>query len=827
MVAVALIGIISVGLVGVFANVSKAIQVSKTKSLASNLAQEQMQILKQRSFNRVLITTAAAFITPEFPSIPYDPGYYPPETISEGGIKFIRYTHVQVVTENSGALSYLSSVADTGMKVITVTVTWYEGASRKKLQLRNILANIDTTQSNSVFKGSVTISPTTTGISGALVTVAENVGWQDFTNATGAYQITLSPGTYRLVASARGYFSSFAVVSVAANGTTSANFPMVAMGSGTVTGSVWVNTRPVISAVVGSTMNSVGFCQEYVELFNPSTWTWTVASGPTTSVIDLKYQRTGQAFPTTIAMNFTNYTIPARSYYLYSNTGTVIVAGTSRTADAVFAASNAGYPDLILTAGGGGCGSSGKADAVSIVDNASSQTLDTLGWSQGGINPEMFETSPYPQGIGLEDNEQFLRKTSTSGVVLGLGRAYDSGDNSQDFIGYTPISFPPRNSSVSEPVVAGIPAVGAIVSGSDGLSQATTATLTGSPSWASFQLTSVATGTWNVIVASNDAILEISSVVVTANNTTNILNSITFPTWNYTGYNSVVLSSDASEGFISGRVTDSVGSAIASGINVGVGAILTPASSSNGMYFLRLSSGTYDVTANPNNGNSMYIAQTSHTLSVELGRIKSDVNFVLAQGGRMRGFVTRDGTNPLSGISIAAFDSNGNVRGQEVSAIDGRYLIVNISTGLYTVEPVLGSGETATPSSTTVTVTAGSTVSIATFTITGAFGTVRGNATASSQAIRTGVLVVCTTTTISGVPPTLSYASITGAGYYMTNTYEDGTYSLDVRGSTSTTYKLYAYYTTFTGSTSSTTVRSQTNVSITAGQTTSGVNFSW
>ena len=52
MIAVALLGIISLGMVGVFGSVSKGIQFSKDKTLASNLCQEQMQILKAKSIQQ-------------------------------------------------------------------------------------------------------------------------------------------------------------------------------------------------------------------------------------------------------------------------------------------------------------------------------------------------------------------------------------------------------------------------------------------------------------------------------------------------------------------------------------------------------------------------------------------------------------------------------------------------------------------------------------------------------------------------------------------------------------------------------------------------------
>jgi hypothetical protein len=88
------------------------------------------------------------------------------------------------------------------------------------------------------------------------------------------------------------------------------------------------------------------------------------------------------------------------------------------------------------------------------------------------------------------------------------------------------------------------------------------------------------------------------------------------------------------------------------------------------------------------------------------------------------------------------------------------------------------------------------------------------------------VMIVCSTSTFT-VPPTLNSGTLTGAGYYSTNSYEDGTYTMDVYGSTTTTYNLYAYYTQFSAVSPTVSTRTATSISVTAGQTTSGVNFSW
>ena len=106
-------------------------------------------------------------------------------------------------------------------------------------------------------------------------------------------------------------------------------------------------------------------------------------------------------------------------------------------------------------------------------------------------------------------------------------------------------------------------------------------------------------------------------------------------------------------------------------------------------------------------------------------------------------------------------------------------------------------------------------------------GAIVGAVSAGGQPIRTGVLLVVSTGTIVN-PPTLSTAALTAAPYYVGSSQEDGTYRLDVRHSTNPAYRVYAFYSTITGS--ATVSISQLNVAgvqVTAGGTTSGVNFSW
>jgi hypothetical protein len=148
------------------------------------------------------------------------------------------------------------------------------------------------------------------------------------------------------------------------------------------------------------------------------------------------------------------------------------------------------------------------------------------------------------------------------------------------------------------------------------------------------------------------------------------------------------------------------------------------------------------------------------------------------------------------------------------------------------VLPSLDSLEASNPISSTVTILGigGAPQFTATFIISGALGTISGTVKSGGQPIKTGVLLVVTTTTLNGTPPAppdLSTSTLTGPPYYMVSSLEDGTYTAEVRGSTNPAYRVYAYYPSPSGTTVSLSTGMVSSVQVTAGQATTGVNFSW
>ena len=809
--------------------IQKAIQASKNRTLASNLAQEKMQILKQKVYYQVLVTTDPAHNTVDFApeSIDYDSGYFPPETISEAGVTYTRYTYVQVAREDSGELVLLApNTPDTGLKLITVTIVWSQGGRKKKLSLRNVMSNPDTVMSNSAFNGTARDSSDSSPINGVLVSIVENSGWRDTTSAAGAYAINASPGSYTMVVTAENYFPQMRSVSIGANATQTQDFSLVRIATGTITGYAWVADHLVISQIVGSTISPSGFDQEFVEIFNPTTYTWTVDGD-----IGLRFRRSADPGKRNIQIDYLSAEIAPGGYYLFANTATITAVGTNTEADAIWDPGNpvAEFPYFSTQSniipvhedgGGEGCA------AVELYRISDGRILDQVGWDRNSESKTapFYETEGYEQGIGLQRNEFYRRKASPAGGDPAYGPAYDSNDNSVDIYEQMPASEPPNNVfSPVRDIIAATPAAGAVVTCSDGISASAEAALTGDPASASFTLVDVATGTWTVLISSGVHGLERSDVTVSSSGSVYVFYSST-----------TFLTEEMTEGLITGRVLDALGNPISPSIVVSPGAMGTPtnASSTSGRYTLRVSSGIVDVTANPaSGGTALYVTQSSNTIPMEIGEVHSGVDFILYQGGRVSGFVTRDGINPLPGVAMVIVDSNGIARDQQVSGLDGRFTSVNVSTGLYYVQPSVGSHEGATPDSVTETVdTPGLTVFSDTFTISGAMGYISGAVTSAGQPIKTGVLIVVTTATLSGTPPAppnLSTATLTGTPYYVVSSLENGTYLAEVRASTSPPYRVYAYFPTPGGATA-TLVSSQTaNIGVTAGQTTTGVNFSW
>ena len=96
------------GMVGAFKYLNIGIQSAKTRSLANNIAQERIEFIKNKSYYRVLVTTATLTDSNFDPPMVYDQAPNGSETVNVGGINFTRRVYVRKVNEKpDGDLEYL------------------------------------------------------------------------------------------------------------------------------------------------------------------------------------------------------------------------------------------------------------------------------------------------------------------------------------------------------------------------------------------------------------------------------------------------------------------------------------------------------------------------------------------------------------------------------------------------------------------------------------------------------------------------------------------------------------------------------------------------
>ncbi len=795
MVAVAVLGVALVGLTKAFDGITRSILTTKARTLATNIAQEQMALLKQRNYYRILITTHPVTWPGTNVLCDHSNGYFPPETLTAGGLSFTRLTLVQVAQENPSTLvisTFSPTTPDGGMKLVTINVGWEQFGTQRFLELKNIVANPDVAMTTSFFEGSVH-DAASADIQGAVVSIVEKPVWHDITGANGQYKVGGLPGNYNLRAKARGYFPATEPLELNAfpSNITPYDFTLIEMASGVVRGSVWLNDKLRISRVLAS-LDDSGFDQEFVEIFNPTTYTWTVDGD-----VGLQFERRDDS-NTPMPLNPIDITyistgIVPGGYYLFANTTTIVLSGSSVTADAVWDPAGVNNIDaakhpyfstdqnIIPHYEISSVGDDEGGGALQL-ESASQGVLDQVGWCGGGSPkcPDTVETAHiFGQTQGINEEEVFKRICSTAGYDASIGPAYDSNDNRKDWVFVGNIANLPYNTASSTvPVIAGEPAIGGYVSSNDGLSSAVQAIAQGNPPYAYFELIDIATGIWNFYFTHDKYMTEGSTPIYAGSDI-------------YAG--NVMLENLTTKGMVSGQVTDVSGVPLSGIMVTGSGDIDT--SDTNGLYMVQATTGPASViVANPGNDNAAYVSE-NQAVNVALGQMTSNVNFSLCQGGQLKAWVTMDGLNPLPGVAVVAKDTNGQPFGQAVSESDGYVRLVDLSTGTFTLEPVLDAGEASSPPSQAGTVSQGAVVFVTTFTISNAFGTLEGEVTAGGELLKTGALVVVTTTTIMGsdYPPDLNLGILTQNAYYFTSSNDLGYYSVQVRGN-ATPYNVYGYY---------------------------------
>ncbi|MCK5358021.1 MAG: carboxypeptidase regulatory-like domain-containing protein [Elusimicrobiales bacterium] len=817
MIAMALLSIGVLGMIGSFTYLNKGLQVTKGRTLANNLAQEKIELLKNKSYYGVLVTTETADDDHFDPVIPYDAYPNGMENINVGGINFERRVYVRKVAEDgSGNLTYFTwNQPDTGLKEIEVYVSWREGSDWKKLKLTNIRENPDRSYLSASFDGKVVDDDFPANeLEDVTVKVIENPSRSETTEADGTYGFAIEPGSYTLRASKDGYFPALSPYqSVEAGGTPTVNFTLIKMSTGSISGRVYMSDHMVIYMVVASTIMASGDDVEFVVLYNPTTSQINLLTDPTDSTSNnIKlgcYGQTGEGTDIDeVWLTHTSTYVPAGHYYLISSVGTFIFKGVSVTADAVYSAANS--PPCSNLGTSLDCIRKNKAGAIRIKD-VDDNVIDTLGWSNTGAGKPApyYETTAKAMANGLLEGGQFFRFTAPGSGSSSSGNCYDTDVNTSNFFSFAPSIFKIMNiASGYKAPVTGSPAKGAFVYADDGVSDSAVVDSAGD-----FDLVDVATGSWTVYISSNTLFL--------STGTFGGLNS------GFTNSMTVRLDSTTTLGYIVGTVTDITGTPIEDIDVYGSGSLNPAPTDSNGKYILGLDPDTVVVTANYQLDNSNYIEAFETDVIVTQGAITSGVDFVLTQGGSIYGrVVTTGGVDPLPKTPIVVYKIS-IAQGDGITDEDGYFQIMGISSGTYSVEPQLEAGESYSPSIST-SVNANDSLFIGTFTVSGAMGYIKGNVKSGGEIIDTGVLIYASTDTIASTPPTLNAALRSGTViYYAVSSNFDGTYTLPVRGGY--TYNIYAWYTTWSGSTP-TTGRDEHEgvdaIAVSAGQTVER-DFNW
>ena len=806
MLATTIISIAALGLMSTFGHIQKSVQMSKSKSLATNLTQEKIESLKNVDYFRLLVTTDPQTENKITPNFQYDgsTGFYPPEVpLTVGSIAFDRRVYIHKVKEDSnGDLVHVDfSDADTGLKEIRIFVIWKQGNEWKSIMARNLRDDPDRVSTDATFSGNVD-DDSFADLQDVKVEVLENSAWNDATDSSGDYSFNVTEGTYTLRASKAGYFSaSEKGQSVDEGEITIVNFALVKMDSGTITGSAYIRDHLVISQVVASTKDvspDPDADQEYIELYNPTTWTWTIDDAS----FDIIYvaQNNNEE---SLSITYGTTSIAANGgYYLIANTGTVVAAGTTVVADAVYTTL---LEDKIKKNKGGG---------IKITNDDGSVIYDRVGWSRvtGGSESapaNALEGTAVAPANGLGEAEMLIRSTETA-TSLTLSDGVNATDTNVNLLNFNntgvvnqdvALLYPPHSTGSTFAPQGGTPAVGGIVFADDNLSASTSPGADGS-----FTLISVATGTWTLTVSSGTLIKDTASVTITANTATEVA--------------VIALTTTTTNGFVTGAVTDANTNPL-NGIQV-VGGDITTLTDTSGNYRLSVATGTPQIVANPNNVNPNYVS-AALSVSLSVGQVASNTNFVLSKGAKVRGFSTVNGVDPFPTLIVIAKVS-GIEQDSAVVESDGYFVIADLSTGTTVVEARPEPGESVTPSSFTVTINdgdAGTTIFLGTFTVSGALGTIAGTLTENGDPISTGVVVVVSTTAIGGDPPTHDNSLRTGTDvYYSGSSSANGQYSVSVPEGN--TYNVYVWYTNLSGST----VRKDDTATVTAA-TISPVNFTW
>lgn len=373
-IASAVIAVATAAAMKYFTRIGTTIYQSRTKQVATTLAREKLEALQRLPYYRLRPWTDATRVTHGPTGVQYDSILGAPELITVGGVRYFRMLSIQKVKKDPNGpnlIDLLDDIAegsdllstpyyqDTGLKRMNVHVVWQTSRGWQKIQVVGLKENAVRLQNNCVLWGLV---KSTMGVllDGISVEVVESGHADSFlTDASGRYSFQVAPGTYTLRAVDTRtpdwiYYGARQSVYVDNDSSPrqAPDFELVTVDLvSRAQATFWFNSAPVISRVCGSSVSSVdpSIDQEWVEIFNPTTWTWNVqrdltlqyylqhASFSVTAWANNLINGQASNYYQTIAVNYFNTTIPPGGYFLYANTRTINLNGYAPIlADAVW-----------------------------------------------------------------------------------------------------------------------------------------------------------------------------------------------------------------------------------------------------------------------------------------------------------------------------------------------------------------------------------------------------------------------------------------------------------------------------------------------------------
>lgn len=756
MVAVAFLATVAVVSALAYTKTMQALVLAKSRGIVSRLAQDKFETLRGLSYQSLIITSQDDLdISP--PGA--DQTNYPPETINMGGKTFTRLTIVsRAYKDSSGNVTLLSpSAADTGLKQIKVIVQYTQSDAAVEKTFTALVSDPELTPLDATLYGIVTDS-LGAAVPNAKVFITQNQNWYALSSSTGYYQIQMDTRTCTATVIKPGYWDKESG-SVTPVGTTQLNIQIVAKETGRVTGiTTYRPTNLQISSVYAGSAASPN--DHFLELYNPTTAAYLITDGTTPHIV-IKFIDSGNTISNVLfsVVPMTPHSVPAEGHFL--------IATSSPT--------NGVSPDAYLV---GSPFSDTNKGGVAVQD-LYGVVMDSVGWTNDNGNPgpsRGIETSGvYVGGGNFGSGGLLVRKTSPAGVTAGDGNSYDSGRNSFDMVLNASVAagYPRNFASAATPVLYGAVAASATVTVTDGFSAAVRSDATGY-----YLMSSVTTGTWTAASFYNSFSLTTAGDLNVTNGGTTTRNLLLEP-------------SVGGQGGISGRVTRSDTLAGVSGISIGAGTSST-LSDASGNYVLSLTSGSYSVVANDGYVNPSYGTLTS-TATAPSGGVTTGLNFNLTPAGVVSGKLTTNGVDAYSGIPVHA-EYQGLEIATDISDSLGNYTLYGVPVGSNIIQPVLdANSQSASPTSTLLAVTQGTTHSGNNFTVTSSLGKIIGAVTAGGKAITTGTLIVASTTTLASLP-TVNSAYRSGANVMYSNVSDTaGNYTLYVVKNS--TYNVYAYYT--------------------------------